>query len=127
MSITIAPDLEHQLIRVILRGACDRAQIAASIDQLATDQALLVPADVLWDARDAQIDVTGAEVNSLVDAFARRHEPFPNNRVAVLASTDAIFGLGRMGQAYWEYTTRKDTFMVFRELEAAEAWLLAPH
>jgi len=81
----------------------------------------------LVDARDLQVaDLSSSALREIAEVFRRPRTAPAGSRVALVASSDAAYGLARMYQALREDSSAE--FRVFRDLESARSWLgLAPN
>jgi len=74
----------------------------------------------VWDFRDAQFDLTEAEIQATAQ-FILRHQPAtPPSRVAFVTPGDVEFGLARMFEAFRE--DPRTEFRVFRCYDDAVHW-----
>lgn len=76
---------------------------------------------VLWDMREAHIDLSSSEIEHFA-SFIHRHQPNPPpRRVAFTVKGDLEFGISRVLQAHRE---RPETeFEVFRDFDVALEWV----
>jgi len=75
----------------------------------------------LFDARDAQTDLTAEEIRGLQNTVRDQFERGDIGPTAILASADSVFGIDPMTQTYT--TGHTVPVRVFRELAPAEEWL----
>ena len=75
---------------------------------------------MVWDFRSARFEMTGDGVRELA-RFVTDHQPWSRPpRVAIVAGTDADFGMARMFEAFREdFSTQ---VRVFRDYEEAVGW-----
>jgi len=80
-------------------------------------------ANSLFDAREAQLDAfAGAEVRHIVETVLKYRGAPPGTRTAIIVGQDLGFGLARMFEQQFEAKEPSDV-MVFRDMDAATAWL----
>ena len=95
-----------------------RDVILRAIDALCVEGGYAT-ASRLWDFRGCTIDLSNEELRSIVEyGGARDREP---GRVAILADTDLIYGLGRMYEVF--RSSGASTYRTFRHEARALAWL----
>jgi hypothetical protein len=78
--------------------------------------------DLLWDLRDATLDLHGNEVYRL-SMFGKELLRGSQHRMAVVVSGVVAYGMGRMAQTYAEVVQYPGAYAVFRDMAEAEAWL----
>lgn len=76
----------------------------------------------LWDLRDARIDMTAVEMRQIADLIGARWLPSDSVRASLVVSKDYDFAMSRMLELLLDGRSSNDV-MVFRNIEAAEAWL----
>ena len=80
----------------------------------------------LWDLTDADLSlVTGKDVEELAAFIKQQAPPRLRGRSAIVTSTDFIFGLSRMFEAFTEISGLGIEVRVFRVRQEAEEWLKA--
>lgn len=73
----------------------------------------------LWDFRGCTVELSASELRRLADfGAARDREP---GRVAILADSDLVYGLGRMYEVFRNSPTAE--YRAFRDEATALAWL----
>jgi len=77
---------------------------------------------ILFDLTEATLQVSAADVASLAEATALEMRRAPIGPVALIATSDELFGLGRMYQAHSTASGRPHVG-VFRDQKSAERWL----
>jgi ABC-type transporter Mla MlaB component len=88
--------------------------------QLGVEESL----DQIIDMRDVQrLDVSGAGIWQLAELVRSTDDPAVVRRVAVVASSDQLFGMARMYQALRSTGSGPAKYRVFREMRAAREWL----
>lgn len=81
--------------------------------------------NILWDFIKAMPDerITSGEVEKIA-AFAKQHERLrEGGKTALVASTDVVFGLARMYEAFASIEDIEDSVSVFRSADEAADWL----
>ena len=77
---------------------------------------------IFFDLTEATVDASAVDVASLAGMMALEMKKAPLGPVALIATSDEVFGLARMYQSYNVASGRRDVG-VFRDLSAAERWL----
>ncbi len=128
MGIRVLSSTQLGLAVVVLEGFVEGDEFAQSVVPLIGDPGLgLLP--------KALVDATRAEGTSIESALlhdaahkARAdvdpHLPQPDSKLAIVASSDEFFGLGRMYEML--RGNSKVEIHVFRQLDEAERWLELP-
>ena len=108
--------------RLLLKvtGSVDVAEMRQVIAVHRTGANRLTP--ILFDLTDASVQVSAADVASLAEGTALEMRRAPLGPVALIATSDELFGLGRMYQAHSTASGRPQVG-VFRDQDAAERWL----
>jgi hypothetical protein len=75
---------------------------------------------VIWDFRDAQLDIDAADPRDLAKFVLKNQPSPPPSRVAFVTPTDLQYGLARMFEAYRQDPDTE--FGVFRDYEEACEW-----
>jgi hypothetical protein len=75
----------------------------------------------LFDARDAETDLTIEQIQGLVSTVREQFERGEIGPTAVVASADSLFAQARIHQSYSQGHTTP--VRIFHELAAAEEWL----
>ena len=75
----------------------------------------------LFDARDAETDLTVEQIRGLQNTIRDQFERGEIGPTAIVASVDSVFGIDPMTQSYTAGHTVP--VRVFRELASAEEWL----
>ena len=123
MAILYNIDSERRLVETRVSGETSLGEIEEYFRRLASDPAYRPDYDTLVDLRETPTLLTPAELRSLSD-FVRSHVPLTRSRRAIVADTDAAFGLVMMYEAFTEDLPR--AFRVFRDVNDARAWLEHP-
>jgi hypothetical protein len=76
----------------------------------------------IFDTTGAVIDLSSTEVQSVADFAAAEFQKSPIGPVALIATDPAVFGIGRMYQAYSSASGRTNVG-VFKTLDDAQRWL----
>jgi hypothetical protein len=120
MALRYIIDKEHQLVVVIGSGLVTAAEIKALIEQGPKDPDFNVDFNEFVDLRAVTgFDLSGDQVRML----ARWKLYSPKSRRAFLASDPHVFGVGRMWEAYAEFSHATSQIQVFYELAPALEWL----
>ena len=78
--------------------------------------------DMLCDFRKVtQVDIQPEELSNLLSTDARLHLFSAGRKVAVVASTNIVYGVARMYEMLSEQLPQQ--IMVFREMDKAKEWL----
>jgi hypothetical protein len=117
---TYTIDTERKLVITRIWGAATEDEIFEHGQSLRNDPQFRADFRQLVDMRDLTAILVGSEV--IRDAS--RHQFFaPGVRRALVANSDASFGMARMYAISSE--AEGQTIQVFRDISAAEAWLEA--
>ena len=108
--------------RLLLRatGTIALSEIVKVMAALRSGETRLTP--IIFDLIDATVTISATEVASLAQMMAFEMKKAPIGPVALIATSDELFGMGRMYQAY-SVTSGRPEVGVFRDLSAAERWL----
>jgi len=108
--------------RLLLKatGTIDLSEMTKVIAFFRSSGTRLTP--ILIDVTDATVSVSAAEVASLAGTVASEMKNAPLGPVALIATSDEVFGMARMYQSYSTASGRPQVG-VFRDLSAAELWL----
>lgn len=118
MSISYTIDPIRRLVLVRLWGVLTAAELEDHYARLAADPAFDPTFWRLTDGRETvRFDATPTEVQRAAEG----HLFAAGTRRAIVVSTDYQFGMARMFSTFAENTGQQ--VEVFRDLEAAEAWL----
>lgn len=123
MAILYSIDAERRLIETRIDGETSVEEIEEYLRRLAGDPAYRPEYDSLVDLRESPTLFTSSEVRSLSE-FVRAYTAPTPSRLAVIAGTEAAFGLLRMYEAFTEDLPQ--SFRVFRDVNAAREWLDLP-
>lgn len=122
MPISYEIDTRLGLIRTTATGVLTDADLVAHKRALASDPRIKPGMRELSDVRGVeQLEVTLAGIGTLVSMDAEPAAMFDDYRLAIVASTDVVFGMARL------YQQRTDEELervgIFRTMEEAAAWL----
>jgi hypothetical protein len=113
---------EQGVVVVELRGRVGDAELIDAADRLIADTDRLPGLHELVDAREMEVsDLSSAALRRVADRFAAGPRPDEGVRIALVAASDAAYGLARMYQVFRDASAAE--FRVFRELPEARAWL----
>ena len=122
MDCTIDIDEVSEVATVRVTGPVTVPELALAFERLAAHPQFREDWARLWDFREADLPgLTRADLHRIGHAATTKLST-PGTRVAVLVARDVDFGMARMFQS-WEGDTLPASMRVFREAEAAEAWL----
>jgi hypothetical protein len=125
MAILYNIDPERRLVETRVSGETSLEEVEEYLHRLTSDPAYHPDYVTLVDVRETPTLFTASELRALSD-FVRSHSALTRARQAVVAGTDAAFGLMRMYEVFTADLPRP--FRVFRNLNDACEWLsLAPH
>ena len=102
------------------RGAIDFAEMTQSIAVHRSGEQRRTP--FILDLTEATLKLSADDVYMLAEKMAGEMKRSPIGPVAVIATADEVFGIGRMYQAYSDIAGRPQVG-VFRDIAAAERWL----
>ena len=108
--------------RLLLKvtGSIDVAEMRRVIASHRNGANRLTP--ILFDLTEATLEVSATDVASLAEATALDMKRAALGPVALIATSDEVFGLGRMYQSHSTVFGRPQVG-VFRDQNAAERWL----
>jgi hypothetical protein len=113
-------DVAIRLVRARLWGVVTFPDLKSNRLRMMEDPAFKPDFSQLTDLSDAtKIAMTPAEIRE----FARLLPFTPDSRRAIVAPSDAAFGLARMFGIYREEIVSNDPLRVFRNFKDAEDWL----
>ena len=124
MPISYSIDPARGLVTLTYTGTITDRDLFDTFDRLYRDPGHRVGMSELSDLREAEsVQVTAKGLQDLALRTARQLDPAGKTwRVAVVAPRDVVFGLARMYELLREGSPEQ--VMVFRDLAAAEQWLL---
>lgn len=124
MPVTYTLDNRHGTIRTKCCGAITIEEVVQHFRQLAQDPDCPDRLDVLLDLSEETSIPTRTNLEEVTREIQAIQGRVQFRRCAIVASTDALFGMLRMFEIFTEQYFRQ-TF-VFRTTAEAEAWLAAP-
>jgi hypothetical protein len=122
MAFTITFEAAKQRAVLTFHGPQTYADLVTVLQHLADAPERTSTLGLLWDLRDATLELRASEVYSL-SLLGSRLLHASQHRIAVVVSTIAMYGIGRMAQAYAEVVRYPGAYAVFRNLAEAEIWL----
>ena len=122
----VAYDFTEGVLRLTMQGASSPADVTAMIDAALRDERRPALRGLLLDARESTTAAkrSSAQIRGLAEEVERRGAEF-GGRLALLATSDIVYGLMRMGEV-WVQASGKVQSRVFRDEEEALAWLASP-
>lgn len=119
----VAYDFTNGVLRLTMEGASSPADVAAAMDAAIADDARPELHGLLLDARASTTASkrSSAEIRLIAEDVARQADHF-GGRLALLAKTDVVYGLMRMGEV-WVQAGGRVSSRVFRDESEALAWL----
>ena len=115
-------DRDQHRVHIVLRGRFALQDIRELVRRVHADADWSPSMSALVDLRDAiGLDFSTAAFMDLAHLLKYTVKTSAPGRTAIVVSTDFMYGLGRMWEAYSSNT--KYASRVFRQYEAAEAWL----
>lgn len=122
MPIEYEIDDERSLVRTRARGSLTAVEMLGHVRRLAVDGAVPNPLYEIWDGTDVErFDARGGDIRGFINAAAAAKDEFGPARLAIVAPSPLVFGLGRMAQALAEFTPFR--IGVYRTREEAVAWI----
>lgn len=122
MPIQYRYDPERRLLQVRMHGTVTDAELLDYARSATTDSTIEVEADELIDLRDVEIpEVKTSTLKQVADLFHDSERAAKGVRIALVAASDAAYGIARMYQAF--RIDSNDEIQVFRKLDAAHGWL----
>ncbi len=124
MPISYRWDAARRFLRTTMHGHVTDVDLSEHVACIVHDPAITAPVRELVDLSAAErVDFSAARLQQLAAAAASHGDRFAGMRTAVVAPTDASFGLGRMYELLADSLASPITVAVFRTTEQAEAWL----
>jgi hypothetical protein len=125
MPITYRYDGSHNVLLVELRGIITDEELLHYAKTATTDLEIPSSYHELIDLREVEVPEASTDALRRVAATFRDAERSPEGvKIALVASSDAAFGMARMYQAF--RTGSEASFHVFREMSEAREWLGLP-
>jgi len=101
-------------------GTISLEDLRAALSELYATRPPGLPRNHLWDFREAEVDWSSDEIRGFASWVGANRQP-DEGRTAVVVATDFHFGLARMYEVF--SSDFPVEFVVFRDLEAATAWV----
>jgi hypothetical protein len=122
----VAYDFTNGVLRLTMEGASSPADVVAAMQAAIADDARPELRGLLLDARGSTTAAkrSSAEIRLIAEEVARRADDF-GGRLALLANSDVVYGLMRMGEV-WVQAEGRVRSRVFRDEAEALAWLAPP-
>lgn len=121
MPVTARVDPDTGIVHYSATGDMTRDDVISIITQVYSDPAFRSPWHSIWDLSGARPLFTADELRE-VAAYVRAHRPVDSGRIAVVATEDLAFGMGRMYEVF--ASDLKVETRVFRDPDMARQWLL---
>jgi len=123
MPIEVRMDAGLGLVRIEASGVLTLQDLLGAIVPMLEDPAFEPDMPQLLDLGAVEhTELAAEQMHALVDAFAKESPRIGSGRVAVYAPKPLLFGVSRMYESLSEHLPTQ--LRVFRDREAAEAWLL---
>ncbi len=130
MPISIRMDPARRVRYAVATGVITDADILEGYAGVLSDPAYDPSVDQIFDGNGIErIEVTSAAIWEIAQLVARTDRAISAGvrpRVAIVAPSDATFGLARMYQAYRELEPSPKQYLVCRTAEEARRWLGLP-
>ena len=124
MPVTYGIDVERRRIVTHCTGPTTLAEVLAHFDELELDANCPVGADVLLDLSAMTSSPNIGQMRSAADRAADAASKVRFGSIAIVVGSDLLFGMARVFEAFTERHFARTG--VFRNREAAEAWLRRP-
>lgn len=121
MPIAYAIDQENQVVRTTWTGEVTADDLVSHWEELFADPQALALGRSVVDLRDAELKITGAELDQLLSTVAPRLLQGRRWKTAVLANKPAQYGSGRQFEVLSEAVSRSATF---HDYDEAVRWLV---
>lgn len=121
MAVRMEPDPAAGIRRYIVSDALTFSDFRDALEA-AYEEPELQKLCPLWDLRSARVDMTSNEMHQIADFIGRHWRPPEGVRAALVVAQDFDFAMLRMLELLLE-TRSPHEVMVFRDIQAAEAWL----
>ena len=123
MPIAFLIDREAGLVRVKGEGLLTDDEIVACVAAVRDDPDLEPGMNTLGDLRDTQVGFSTEGLSDVLRVMQRTADKRSAAKAAIVANTDAVFGMMRVLQARSESQRLDPLFHVFRDMEEALKWL----
>lgn len=124
MAVTYRIDPELRRIVTQCTGSATLAEVLAHFDELESDGNCPTGADVLLDLTEMTSSPNIGQMRSAAARAADAARKVRFGSIAIVVSTEILFGMARVFEAFTEAHFARTG--VFRSREAAEAWLQKP-
>lgn len=114
------------LVRFTVRGTATITVFAAALRTVLTNPAIPSSTPMLWDLRQARLDLTGPQLANAVAGLAGSLRQRALHKTAIVVASDAAYGLSRLGSTHADAQQLPAIIQIFRELSAALIWLGVP-
>lgn len=122
MPIEYEVEAERGLVQSRASGVLSSEQMLAHVRALASDAAVPRPLYEIWDGTEVErLDAWGTNVRGFLNAAVTAKQKFGSARLAIIAPSQLVYGLGRMAQSLADFTPYR--IGVFRRREDAVAWM----
>ena len=121
MPLTAHVDPDTGIAHYSAAGHMDRDEVISVISKMYRDPSFQSPWHSMWDLTGAKPSFTADDLRD-VAAYVRANRPVDAGRIAIVATEDLVFGMGRMFEVF--ASDLQAETRVFRELEQARRWLL---
>jgi hypothetical protein len=116
-------DPRHRIRLTTFRGVIDDQLLVQAYRRLVSEPDFDAFADVLIDLRDVgELRISSGGLRQLVEILGAIERPGAAIEVAIVAPTNAVFGMARMYQILRSSRSGEET-KVFRSLDEALGWL----
>ncbi len=122
MPVTYAIDAQERVIRTRCVGRVTLAEVVGHFRELERDPDCVGRLDVLLDLSETNSLPRTQDIQAIPNELARIREKIRFEACAIVASTDALFGMLRMFEVLAERYFR--VIHVFRSRAEAETWLV---
>jgi hypothetical protein len=121
MPVTATIDPDTGIARYSVTGEVIRAEVCEALDQVYADPMFRAPWRSIWDVSEATPRINADDLRAIMSHVEARR-PVEAGRVAIVATEDLVFGLGRMYELL--AGDMKVKTAVFRDSELARQWLM---
>lgn len=124
MAVETSVDRQTGIVRTRVQGDVDGRELRNHVQSLFERDDLPDPFRELYDSRGVgRFTLSPDGVRAIVEMVAKRSR-FDGARFAVVADRDLVYGMARLTSLLSEGLGSKFDFKAFRDIEAAESWLL---
>lgn len=122
--LTVRFERQANFLRIIIEGEMTIEDMYAGVDEIYASD---VPKMVLWDMLSASASNDGKDAATQLQDFSKyatdRGGERTGGRVALLASSELLYGFSRMSTSYSQINDAAYTMVPFRDEGEAMAWL----